>query len=277
VPFFESKMRNLLRSPLRTRSLALLAVAGIFLIVLITAYRDGARRAAQARKTQKVLVTFEGPWAFARDPNDANGIFAFAPKTMSHRDLVVQVSREQDESKAREGKTLAAGIYELTLPTIPSSAPNIDPNVLQAKIDAQGVQHALNAKAERYAIRLPRPEAYVATSNEWSRAGSAYPPAASTEKDYVTIVSLRYSVDKLSGVSLAGKPDDDSPFNRLRMESPVISFVIQPLPGQMMDECSMHVREAFRDLAKLVSLKMFVDFPNDPSACREHDPQKPPA
>ncbi len=44
-----------------------------------------------------------------------------------------------------------------------------------------------------------------------------------------------------------------------------------------MDECSMHVREAFRDLAKLVNLKMFVDFPNDPSACREHDPQKPPA
>ena len=45
----------------------------------------------------------------------------------------------------------------------------------------------------------------------------------------------------------------------------------------MMMECSMHVREAFRDLAKLVSLKMFVDFPSDPSACRDHDPQKPPA
>jgi hypothetical protein len=26
-----------------------------------------------------------------------------------------------------------------------------------------------------------------------------------------------------------------------------------------------------------VNLKMFVDFPSDPSACREHDPQKPPA
>src|SRR6266481_9712481 len=110
VPFFERKMRNLLRSSLRTRSLALLAVAGIFLMVLITAYRDGARRAEQARKTQKVLVTFEGPWAFARDPNDANSVFAFAPKTSSHRDLVVQVSREQDESQAGKGETLGAGI-----------------------------------------------------------------------------------------------------------------------------------------------------------------------
>jgi len=45
----------------------------------------------------------------------------------------------------------------------------------------------------------------------------------------------------------------------------------------MMMECSMHVREAFRDLVKLVNLKMFVDFPNDPSDCRDHDPQKPPA
>ena len=112
---------------------------------------------------------------------------------------------------------------------------------------------------------------------ERERAGSAYPPAASTEKDYVTGVSLRYSVDKLSGFSLAGQPDDASPFNRLSVDSPVISFVIDPLPGQMMMECSMHVREAFRDLAKLVNLKMFVDFPSDPSACRDHDPQKPPA
>src|SRR6266478_2519082 len=212
-------MKNLLRA-----SLALLAVAGVFLA--LTAYRH-ARSAAQ--KTQTVFVNFEGPWAFARDPND------------------------------------------------PNRTPNIDSNVLQAKIDAQGVQHALSAKSERYAIRLPRPEAYVATSKERSRAGSAYPPAASTEKDYVTGVSLRYSVDKLSGFSLAGKPDDASPFNRLPVDSPVISFVIDPLPGQMMMECSMHVREAFRDLAKLVNLKMFVDFPSDPSACREHDPQKPPA
>ena len=38
------------------------------------------------------------------------------------------------------------------------------------------------------------------------------------------------------------------------------------------DECSMYVREAFRDLANLANLKMFVDFPNNPSACREHEP-----
>jgi hypothetical protein len=210
-------MSNPLRSWLRTGPLVLLA--GIFLIALVTAYRDGAKRAEQARKTQKVLVTFEGPWAFARDPNDANSVFAFAPKTSSHRDLVVETGLAP--SQTRQAASLPAGIYEFTLPAIPSSAPNIDPNVLQAKIDSQGVQHALSARSERYAIRLPRPEAYVASSNERSRAGSAYPPAASTEKDYVTIVSLRYSVDKLSGFSLAGKPDDDGRFNRLPIESPL--------------------------------------------------------
>jgi hypothetical protein len=45
----------------------------------------------------------------------------------------------------------------------------------------------------------------------------------------------------------------------------------------MMDECDMHARQAFRDLAKLVNLTMFVDFPKDPIGCRDHDPQKPPA
>lgn len=204
---------------------------------------------------------------FARDPNDANSVFAFAPKTLSHRDLVVRSSSE--------AKTLGAGIYELTLPAVLSRAPNIDANVLRAKIDAQGVQHALNARFERYAIRLPKPEAYVANSTERSRAGSAYPPAASTEKDYVTTVSLRYSVERLSGFFLAGRPDDPSAFPRLPVEPPGISFMIQPLPGQMMEECNLHVREAFRDLAKLVNVKLFVDFPDDPSACREHDPQKP--
>src|ERR1700686_1312930 len=67
-------MSNPLRRLLRTRSLVLLAV--VFMIALVIAYRDGANRAQHARKTHKVLVTFEGPWAFARDPNDANSVFA---------------------------------------------------------------------------------------------------------------------------------------------------------------------------------------------------------
>src|SRR6266404_7725725 len=145
-------MKNLLRA-----SLALLAVAGVFLA--LTAYRHAR---ATAQKTQTVFVNFRGPWAFARDPNDANSVFAFAPKTKTHHDLVVQSSESKSsEDKSGESKTLAAGVYELALPAVRSSTPNripnIDPNVLQAKIDAQGVQHALDAKSERYAIRLPRP------------------------------------------------------------------------------------------------------------------------
>ena len=133
-------MKNLLRA-----SLALLAVAGVLLA--LTAYRHAR---ATEQKTQTVFVNFEGPWAFARDPNDANSVFAFAPKTKTHNDLVVQSSESKSsESKSAQSKTLAAGIYELALPAVRSSAPNIDPNVLQAKIDAQGVQHALSAKSER--------------------------------------------------------------------------------------------------------------------------------
>jgi hypothetical protein len=256
-------MRNWLRSPL-----ALLILAGLFLVAL----------AAYHQRAQKVvLVTFEGPWAFAPDPNDASHVFAFAPKTRSHHDLVVETGRAP--SQTRQAASLPAGIYELALPTAArSSNPNIDANVLQTKIDAQGVQHALSA-SDRYAIRLPKPEAYVASSTERSRAGSAYPPAASTEKEYGITVSLRYRVSTLagSGFFLAGKPDDDNPFNRFPVEPPVIGFAIRPLPGQMMDACNLHAREAFRDLAKLVNVKLFVDFPNDPNACRAQDTQRPPA
>jgi len=257
----EVKMRNWLRSPL-----ALLILAGLFLVALI-AYHQRAQKA--------VLVTFEGPWAFAPDPNDANHVFAFAPKTKSHHDLVVETGLAP--SQTRQAASLPAGIYELALPTVArSSKPNIDANVLQAKIDAQGVQHALSA-SDRYAIRLPKPEAYVASSTERSRAGSAYPPAASTEKDYGITVSLRYRVRSFSGFRLAGRPDDNGDFSPFPVETSIISFAIQPLPGHMMDACNLHAREAFRDLAKLVNLKLFVDFPDDPSACRAKDPQKPPA
>ena len=96
-------------------------------------------------------------------------------------------------------------------------------------------------------------------------------------KDYGITVSLRYRVSSLSGFRLAGRPDDNGDFSPFPVETSIINFAIQPLPGHMMDACNLHAREAFRDLAKLVNVKLFVDFPDDPSACRAKDPQKPPA
>ena len=160
----------------------------------------------------------------------------------------------------------------------PAEDPNTSPNVLQAKIDAQGVQHALGARLERYAIRLPKPESYVVTSTERSRVDSTYPPAASTENDYMTTVSLRYEVGALGELFLVGRPDEDSPFHPILAQPPVISFAVRPLFG--MDgrmDCNIHLREAFHDLSKLVNLKLYVDFPEDPPECRALDPQKPPA
>jgi hypothetical protein len=135
----------------------------------------------------------------------------------------------------------------------------------------------LDSKSERYAIRLPKPDAYVAATHYRSRAGSAYPPDASTEKDYVTSVSLRYSVTTLTGFSLAGSPNSGA-FNPLllRVETPTINFLIEPAHDpDPADKCHTHEREAFRDLTKLVNITLFLDFPNDPSECHGRDPQNP--
>ncbi len=252
-------MTNLRRSSILLLTGAFVALAGV---ALVTYHQNH----------QRVFVTFAGPWAFAADPTDANHVFAFAPKTKSHSDLVIQ------SSGSSERQTLAAGIYELSFPVAASRRPNTSPNVLQAKIDAQGVQHALGARLERYAIRLPKPESYVVTSTERSRVDSTYPPAASTENDYMTTVSLRYEVGALGELFLVGRPDEDSPFHPILAQPPVISFAVRPLFG--MDgrmDCNIHLREAFHDLSKLVNLKLYVDFPEDPPECRALDPQKPPA
>jgi len=251
-------------------ALASAVLATFFLVACQQSQQQATPVATQstAAATKDVYVVFEGPWAFAPDPKDANSVIALAPKTKSHRDLIVQTW----------DKTLASGIYDLSLPARGGpAAATVDPNILQAKIDPQSVQHVLDSKSERYAIRLPKPEAYVAATHYRSRAGSAYPPDASTEKDYVTSVSLRYGVTTLTGFSLAGSPDSGA-FNPLllRVETPTINFLIEPAHDpDPTDKCHTHEREAFRALTKLVNVTLFLDFANDPGDCHGKDPQNP--
>jgi hypothetical protein len=223
---------------------------------------------AKAVTTKEVDVVFEGPWAFVPDPHDANTVIALAPKTKRHRDLVVQSS----------DKTLAPGIYSLSLParTGPATG-SVDPNILRAKIDPQSIQRVLDTKLARYAIRLPKPEAYVEATHYRSRAGSVYPPDPSTEKDYITSVSLRYSLATINGSSLAGSPDSGT-FDPLLLpiENRQINFAIDPAKDRdPADKCHTHERESFRDLTTLLNVTLFVDFPNDPGECHARDAQNP--
>jgi hypothetical protein len=224
--------------------------------------------APQAAPAEKVFVVFEGPWAFAPDPKDAGKVLAIAPKTKIHRDLYVTASNNA---------TLAAGIYDLSVPVSGGAgAATQDPNIAQAKTTAADLQRVLDTKSERYVIRLPKPEAYMAASRFRSRLGPAYPPDASTEKDYVTAVSLRYRVSSLNGFSLSGSPDSGS-FNPflLQVETPTVSFVIDPAHEvDPSDKCRTHSRESFRDLTRLLKLTLYVDFPDSPSSCRDKDPQR---
>jgi hypothetical protein len=263
-----------MKNPRHSRSsLAALASAALATLLLVACNQSQpptalAASESKAAATKDVYVVFEGPWAFAPDPKNANSVIALAPKTKSHRDLIVQTW----------DKTLASGIYDLSLPARTGPvAGTVDPNILQAKIDPQSVQHVLDSKSERYAIRLPKPEAYVAATHYRGRAGATYPPDASTEKDYVTSVSLRYSVTTLTGFSLAGSPNNGA-FNPLllRVETPTINFLIEPAHDpDPADKCHTHEREAFRDLTKLVNVTLFLDYSNDPSECHAKDPQNP--
>ncbi len=263
-----------MKNPRHSRSSLVILASAVLAMLFLVACTQSQTQIAPATPQSKAAVTtskdvyvvFDGPWAIVPDPKDANSVLALAPKTKIHRDLFVQTW----------DKTLTSGIYDLSLPTRSGpAAGTVDPNILRAKIDPQSVQHVLDTKLERYAIRLPKPDAYVAHTHYRSRAGSAYPPDASTEKDYVTTVSLRYSVTTLNGFSLAGAPDSGA-FNPplLQVETPIINFVINPAHDpDPADKCNTHSRESFRDLTKLLNLTLFVDFPNDPSECHGKDPQ----
>lgn len=252
------------------------AIATVFLaaIVLVACQQSqqtsspppGAPRAAIASE-EKVYVVFEGPWAFATDPKNANMVLALAPKTSGHRDLNVAASNNSN---------LSAGIYDLSVPT-PGGATTapVDATFAQAKIDANSLQHAIDDKSGRYVIRVPKPEAYVADARYRSRVGPTYPPDVSTEQNYVTAVSLRYSTSSLSGFSLSGTPDTGT-FNPLllQVDTPTVRFAIEP--AQMddpLDPCETHSRQGFRDLVKYLNITLFVDFPDNPADCHNKDPQ----
>jgi hypothetical protein len=259
-----------------------IAIASVFLAALLLVACEQSKPAASAptepaqtkasslaASTERVFVVFDGPWAFATDPKDPNTVLAIAPKTKSHRDLQVSASNKA---------TVPAGTYDLSVPahsTLTAGTP--DSTFVQASIDAKSLEHALAAKSERYVIRLPKPEAYAAAMRYRSRVGASYPPDPSTERDYVTSASLRYSVSSLTGFSLAGTPDSGI-FNPLllQVDTPTITFLIDPSIGDLpLDSCYTHSREAFRDLTKLLGITLYVDFPGGPSGCRDKDPQKP--
>lgn len=254
-----------------TRPLAALASAGratLFLVACQQTQQPGPTAAeSRAATAEKVFVVFEGPWAIVDDPKDPNSVLALAPKTKLHRDLYVSTNSES---------TLTAGTYDLSVPahgTAFSGA--LDPSFAQAKIDAKSLQRALDDKAGRYVIRLPKPEAYVAAKRARSRVGASYPPDASTEQNYAAYVSYRYNVSTLNGFSLAGTPDTGT-FNPLllQLETPTIRFAIEPaMADNPTDMCHTHSREAFRDTVKFLGLTLYLDFPNDSANCHKIDPQ----
>lgn len=244
-----------------------LAHAVVLSMFLLSCQPTGQQAPApSAPPSESVYVIFEGPWAIVEDPKDANSVLALAPKTKEHRPLSVIPANS----------TLEAGVYDLQIPAHPSaSAPTFDKGILRVPVDAQAVQRALDTRLERYAIRLPKPEAYVAETRFRSRVSEKYPPEVSTEQDYVTSISLRYSVTSRTGFSLTGTQDAGSAFKPwlLQLETPTVRFTIDPTEVRGSDACYAHARHAFHRVAALLALTLYVDFPDSPDDCHKKDPQ----
>jgi len=266
-----------MKTPRQSRS-SLVALVGVIAATLFLVACQQSQAPAtvpsaaesKAAAAKDVFVVFEGPWAIVPDPKDANSVLLLAPKTKSHRDLYVTASNNS---------TLAAGTYDLSVTGRTGTAAGaFDESILRVKIDPKNVQRVLDDKSSsRYAVRLPKPDAYLPASRHRSRVSATYPPESATEKEYATGVSLRYSVTSLTGFSLAGTPDKAA-FNPLllQVETPTIRFVIDPAHDpDPADKCYTHSRQTFHEAATLLALNLYVDFPESPSTCHDADPQKP--
>jgi hypothetical protein len=244
-------------------------LATIFVVACQQSQTPAAPAAESKPATSDVFIVFEGPWAIVPDPKDANSVLALAPKNKMHRPLGVVPANT----------ILDAGIYDLTVPPHTNvTAPTFDKDILRTDVDPQAVQHALDNRSERYAVRLPKPDAYLAETRYPSRIGPKIAPDPSTEKNYATAVALHYSVTSKTGFSLAGTQDAGGAFKPLLLDlnTPFIRFTIDPAEITH-DDCHTHARAAFRDLVRLIGVKLFVDFPGGTDKCRKDDPQAAPA
>lgn len=249
-----------------TNTLVALVCAALATAFLIACQQSQQPAPEPKITTSDVYVIFEGPWAIVPDPKDANSVLAIAPKTKSHRPLAVTPANT----------TLEAGIYDLAVPAHGAGHDvDADKGFLRVNVDPKNVQRVLDDKMERYAIRLPKPEAYRAETRYESRVGSTYPPDPSTQQNYVTAVSLVYSVSSKAGFSLAGTKDVGGAFNPLLLplDTPTVRFAIDPAEANPADDCSTHSRTAFRDLVRLLGVTLYVDFPGDMGDCHKKDPQ----
>lgn len=230
----------------------LIVAAGVFV----------ARLSLKPAATTQVLIEFDGPWGLVPDPQNAGGILAIAPKNIHHRPLTVSGSASA---------TLEAGVYTLDIPVRGvADPPNLDSTFFRVRIDPKNVQHALDAKMERYVIRLPRPASYVGTSRGLIAIGSA------PKQQYVMTVALRYNVARSATVSLAGGPDTNNAVKALRMEARNVRFSITPIPdpNDPEDRCELHTREAFGALARLLGVDETMAAPPGCQA-NEHEMKMP--
>lgn len=242
------------------------AVATAFLIACQQSQQSAPSAMAQPKTAgSEVYVIFEGPWAIVPDPKDPNSVVAIAPKTKSHRPLAV----------VPMSKILDAGTYELAIPAHGTpAARDLDKGFLRVAVDPKNVQKVLDAKMERYAIRLPKPESYVAETRFESRVDSTYPPTPATQQNYVTAVSLVYHVTTRAGFSLTGTKDEGGAFapQLPQLDTPMVRFVIDPAEYPQ-DACYTHSRQAFHDLVRLLGVTLYVDFPDNREDCHTKDPQ----
>lgn len=249
----------------RLNALAFALVATLWLLSCQPAEQK-APPPPTAAPAESIYVIFEGPWAIVPDPKDPNSVLAIAPKTKGHRPLAVVPANS----------ILEAGLYDLAIPGRGGAVmPTFDKGLLRVNVEPQSVQRALDTRLERYAIRMPKPDAYLAETRYLSRVGPKYPPDASTEQDYATAVSLRYAVTSKTGFSLAGTQDAGPAFKPLLLDlnTPNVRFTIDPAEIQVHEECDTHSRAAFHDLVRLLGLTLYVDFPENPSDCHKKDPQ----
>ncbi len=225
-----------------------------------------------------VQVLVDGPWAYSEDPRDAKRIVLIAPTASSINHFIPAIGYKDGDLELLLDSTIE--ISNLASNPCPGCSSD---NPYKPKVDRQSLKDLLNSKKGRYVISLPKPDFYEDGKHRESKVGmvwwgDCYPTCngSSTRAPFTTQVILHYITNDSQGFTVnGGKSLDFEDHNRVE---------IYMNPKGKMEDCDSGGRLAFREMVRLFSLKLYVDYgdknnnypsDDDPQDCLGSDPQKP--
>jgi len=219
---------------------------------------------AKAVTSRRVELVFGGPWSFAMDSAN-NRIVAIAPDVLGHSSLYLRAAGSLIE---------AGGVYDVKLTNGSSGPAGAIPNLVPENITSSTLTNLETGySGAPYIINLPPTNSiHVFYSDPLSHSDHFPVPKPAVSPMFVTKVVFEYTAYN-ADIELVRHTDASNTTSESLSSDGIIDVAIDDDPDYL--DCDYEAKGTFAEMAKLIGVKRYVDYPDYDPSCYANDPQKP--